>query len=117
MAVAAVVLRREPFRRWPLSLMGGSSSLAPAEPTPGRQSHVTSARETSPCRWGPTFRCQVIEASSDRQVTVYNQSPVLRGKFDVLWADDPAEDTTYNGADLTLNKRLSNRSPSWEASP
>ena len=52
---------------------------------------------------------QVTELNSGRQVIVYNQSPALRGKFDVLWANDPAEDTTYNGADLTLNKRLSNR--------
>jgi len=52
---------------------------------------------------------QVTEVNSGRQITVYNQSPALRGRFDVLWANDPAEDTTYNGADLTLNKRLSNR--------
>ena len=51
----------------------------------------------------------VTEANSGRQVTVFSQSPALRGKFDVLWANDPAEDTTYNGADLTVNKRLSNR--------
>jgi hypothetical protein len=52
---------------------------------------------------------QVTEVNSGQKVTVYNQSPALRGKFDVLWANDPAEDTTYNGADITVNKRMSNR--------
>jgi hypothetical protein len=51
---------------------------------------------------------QVTEANSHAQVTVYNQNPALKGKFDVLWANDPAEDTAYNGADVTLNKRMSN---------
>jgi hypothetical protein len=50
---------------------------------------------------------QVTEANSGAHVTVYNQSPALKGKFDVLWANDPAEDTTYNGGDVTLNKRFS----------
>ena len=50
---------------------------------------------------------QVTEATSGRQVTVYNQSPALIGKFDVLWDNVPALDSTYNGADLVVNKRLS----------
>lgn len=52
---------------------------------------------------------QVTEATSGRQVTVYNQSPALRGKFDVLWDNFPALDTTYNGAGFTVDKRLSGR--------
>ena len=52
---------------------------------------------------------QVTEANSGRQVTVYNQSPALIGKFDVLWDNLSALDTTYNGTDLLVNKRLSDR--------
>jgi hypothetical protein len=51
----------------------------------------------------------VTEAQSGRQVTVYNQAPALRGKNDILWANSPELDSTYNGADITFNKRLSNR--------
>jgi hypothetical protein len=51
---------------------------------------------------------QVIEVNSGQPVTVYNQSPATRGKFDILWNNVPQFDTTYNGADITLNKRMSN---------
>jgi hypothetical protein len=51
----------------------------------------------------------VTEVSSGQQVTVYNQSPALRGKFDVLWQNASALDTNYNGVAFTVNKRLSNR--------
>ncbi|MEQ1908367.1 MAG: carboxypeptidase regulatory-like domain-containing protein [Vicinamibacterales bacterium] len=51
----------------------------------------------------------VTEANSGKQVTVYNQAPALRGRNDILWANDPALDTDYNGADITFNKRMSNR--------
>jgi len=51
----------------------------------------------------------VTEVVSGRQVTVYNQSPALRGRFDVLFHNAPENDITYNGFDLTLNKRMSNR--------
>ena len=50
----------------------------------------------------------VTEANSGRQVTVYNQAPALRGKTDVLWANSSALDTDFNGADVTVNKRMSN---------
>ena len=43
------------------------------------------------------------------QVTVYDQAPSLRGKFDVLYDNYPEMDTEFNGVDITLNKRLSNR--------
>jgi hypothetical protein len=50
---------------------------------------------------------QVTEATSGRAVTVYNQDPALRGEFDVLWDNLTELDTTYNGADVTIDKRLS----------
>jgi hypothetical protein len=51
----------------------------------------------------------VTEANSGKTVTVYNQDPALRGKQDIVWSNDPAFDTTYNGADFQLDKRMSNR--------
>jgi hypothetical protein len=52
---------------------------------------------------------QVTEATSGRPVTVYNQDPTLRGKFDVLFDNQSALDGTYNGFDVTVDKRLSHR--------
>jgi hypothetical protein len=52
---------------------------------------------------------QVTERNSGQQVTVYNLAPGLRGRFDVLYDNFPELDTTYNGVDLTINKRMSNR--------
>jgi hypothetical protein len=54
-------------------------------------------------------RLDVTEVVSGRKVTVYNQDPLLRGRFDTLWDNYPELDTTYKGVDLTFNKRLSNR--------
>jgi hypothetical protein len=51
---------------------------------------------------------QVVEADSGQRVTVYNQNPALRGQFDTLWDNTPQFDTTYNGTEMTLNKRMSN---------
>jgi hypothetical protein len=51
----------------------------------------------------------VRELSSGRDVTVYNQAPELRGRFDTLWSNLPELDGTYNGVDLNFRKRLSNR--------
>ena len=51
---------------------------------------------------------QVTEASSGRQVTVYNQAPALRGRTDNVWSNFSELDTNFNGADITVNKRLSN---------
>jgi len=50
----------------------------------------------------------VTEANSGRLVTVYNQSPALRGKSDVVWENAPALDTTFNGADFSFAKRMRN---------
>ena len=52
---------------------------------------------------------QVTEANSGRQVTVYNQSPALRGKTDYLWNNYSDFDTNFNGTDITVTKRLSDR--------
>ena len=52
---------------------------------------------------------RVTEVVSGREVTVYNVDPALRGRFDVLFHNAPENDTRYNGFDVTVNKRLSNR--------
>jgi len=51
----------------------------------------------------------VTEVNSGATVTVYDQDPSLRGKFDVLYGNYPEMDTDFNGVDITLNKRLSHR--------
>ena len=33
-------------------------------------------------------------------VTVYNQSPSLRGRIDNVWDSDPSQDTNYHGVDI-----------------
>ncbi len=50
---------------------------------------------------------EVTEVTSGRRVTVYNQDPALRGRFDILWDNYPEFDTEFNGLDLTFNKRMS----------
>jgi len=50
---------------------------------------------------------QVTEVNSGKQVTVYNQAPALRGKNDNLWDNFPQLDTNFNGADITVNRRMS----------
>jgi outer membrane receptor protein involved in Fe transport len=52
---------------------------------------------------------QVTEVSSGQPITVYNQSPALAGKFDVVFSNSPVLNATFNGVDFTLNKRLSHR--------
>lgn len=49
----------------------------------------------------------VVEANSGRQVTVYNQDPLLRGKSDVVWENNSGLDTEFNGADFSVAKRMS----------
>ena len=51
----------------------------------------------------------VKEVNSNETVTVYNQAPALRGKQDFVWDNAPELDSTYNGTDITLDKRMSNR--------
>ena len=52
---------------------------------------------------------QVTEANSGRLVTVYNQAPALRGKQDNLYFNTDTADSDYNGADITINRRMSNK--------
>lgn len=52
---------------------------------------------------------QVVEAASQRAVTVFDQAPALRGRFDNLYDNQTALNTEFNGVDFTFNKRLSNR--------
>jgi Carboxypeptidase regulatory-like domain len=51
----------------------------------------------------------VTETNSGKVVTVFNQAPALRGKTDVLWDNSSQLDSTFNGTDITVNRRLSNR--------
>ncbi|MBI4473663.1 MAG: TonB-dependent receptor [Acidobacteria bacterium] len=51
----------------------------------------------------------VTERTSGRQVTVYNQDAATRGRFDLLWDNAPEVDTQFNGFDVSLTKRMSNR--------
>ena len=51
---------------------------------------------------------QVVEKSSGQAVTVYNQDPATRGKFDTLWTNEPAMNERFDGVDMTINKRMSN---------
>jgi hypothetical protein len=51
----------------------------------------------------------VVEGNSGTALTVYNQAPATRGKFDTVWDNYPALNGTYNGVDVTISKRMSNR--------
>jgi hypothetical protein len=53
-------------------------------------------------------RLNVTEVNSGKAVTVYNQDPNLRGRQDFLWTNARELDSTYNGTDITLDKRMSN---------
>jgi hypothetical protein len=55
------------------------------------------------------IKMTVVEKTSGETVTVYNQDPNLRGRLDTVWDNYPEMDSTYNGGDITVNKRLSNR--------
>src|SRR5438128_440094 len=52
---------------------------------------------------------QVTEANSGRLVTVYNQAPALRGRTDYLWDNYSDFDTNFNGTDISVTRRLSDR--------
>jgi hypothetical protein len=51
----------------------------------------------------------VTEVTSGQQVTVYNQNPATLGKIDNLYANQPSLDSSYNGVDVTLTKRMAHR--------
>ncbi len=50
----------------------------------------------------------VTEVNSGKAVTVYNQAPALRGRQDFVWGNVEELNSTYNGTDITLDKRMSN---------
>ncbi|MGE3513408.1 MAG: TonB-dependent receptor, partial [Vicinamibacterales bacterium] len=52
---------------------------------------------------------QVTEVTSGRPVTVYNQDPTTRGRFDVLWDNAAELNRDFNGVDLNVNKRFDGR--------
>jgi hypothetical protein len=52
---------------------------------------------------------QVTEVNSGRQVTVYNQAPALAGKQDNLYFNTDTADSDFNGADITITRRMSNK--------
>ncbi|MBI4471187.1 MAG: TonB-dependent receptor [Acidobacteria bacterium] len=51
----------------------------------------------------------VTERVSGRQVTVFNQDRATRRQFDLLWDNFAEADTQFNGFDLSMTKRMSNR--------
>jgi len=52
---------------------------------------------------------QVTEVNSGKQVTVYNQAPALRGRLDNLYFNTDTANSDYNGGDITIAKRMSNK--------
>jgi hypothetical protein len=48
----------------------------------------------------------VTERASGREVTVYNQAPALRGRFDVVFDNHDELDASFHGFDLTLQRRM-----------
>ncbi|MGC4086195.1 MAG: hypothetical protein QM736_29750 [Vicinamibacterales bacterium] len=50
----------------------------------------------------------VTEKASGETVTVFNQDPATRGRFDTVYSNEPALDRTFHGVDLDLQKRMSN---------
>ena len=53
-------------------------------------------------------RLTVTERNSGKTVTVYNQDANLLGRQDFVFTNAPEFDSTYNGTDITLDKRMSN---------
>lgn len=49
----------------------------------------------------------VTEAVSGQRVTVNNQAPALRGRFDTLWDNFDQLDSQFNGIDVNVTKRMS----------
>ena len=49
----------------------------------------------------------VTEVNSGKSLTVFNQDLATRGRNDILWNNESALDSNYDGTDITVNKRLS----------
>ncbi len=52
---------------------------------------------------------EVTERTSGQPVTVFNLDPTLRGRFDFLFDNAPELNSSFNGVDVTVNKRMSSR--------
>ena len=50
----------------------------------------------------------VTEANSGRTITVSNRDPLLRRLTETVWDNESEMDSTYDGATISLNKRMSN---------
>src|SRR5262245_47881674 len=74
--------------------------------------HRTTAHNIGPRNVAVPFNTyiplSVVEVNSGQRVTVYNQAPELKGKNDVVWENNSALDTAFNGADFTIAKRMAN---------
>jgi carboxypeptidase family protein len=51
----------------------------------------------------------VTEVTTGKTVSLFNQDPTTRGRFDTVFFNTPDMDKTFHGVDLTVQKRLSNR--------
>lgn len=51
----------------------------------------------------------VVEQTSGQRVTVYNQDPASRGRFDVVFDNAPELNSAFHGVDFTANKRLTSK--------
>jgi hypothetical protein len=51
----------------------------------------------------------VTEVTSGQQIVVYNQAPSTLGKIDDLYSNRPDLDSSYNGVDLTVTRRMHDR--------
>ena len=49
----------------------------------------------------------VTEVNSGKSLTVFNQDLATRGRNDILWNNESALNSNYDGTDITVNKRLS----------
>ncbi|MGH9387686.1 MAG: TonB-dependent receptor [Vicinamibacterales bacterium] len=50
----------------------------------------------------------VTEVLTGRQVTLFNQDPATRGRFDTVFFNTPEINKTFHGFDLTAQKRMAN---------
>jgi hypothetical protein len=51
----------------------------------------------------------VTEVTTGQRVTLYNQDPLTRGKFDTVFFNSPEMNRTFNGIDFNIQKRMANR--------
>ena len=51
----------------------------------------------------------VTEVTTGQTVSLFNQDPATRGKFDTVYFNTPEMNKTFHGFDLTVQKRMANR--------